>query len=132
MATEWGAFGDRHNVESSAIRGQVLAQTGAPDDPTTFRVTVRGLNQNCACPELSTTERMRRGSVAWATQINIAAPPEGDAASDAVAELSPRDARSEGQRLLSFLDDEVEGIVGLVRAVLPPERVGAIGHHEVG
>ena len=48
---------------------------------------------------------------------------------DAVADRSPRDALSEGQRLLSFLDDEV--VVGLVRAVLPPERVGAIDHLEV-
>ena len=64
-------------------------------------------------------------------QKKLAAPPEGDAARDAVADRSPRDARSEVQRLLSFLDDEVEDVVGLVRAVLPPERVGAIGHHEV-
>ena len=46
------AFWDRHNVESSAIRGQLLAQTRARDAPTNCRLAVRGLNQNCACPEL--------------------------------------------------------------------------------
>ncbi len=40
-------------MQSSAIRGQVLAQTRARHDPTNFRLAVRGLNQNCACPELS-------------------------------------------------------------------------------
>jgi len=31
---------------------KALAQTRARDDPTTFRLAVRGSNQNCACPEL--------------------------------------------------------------------------------
>jgi len=48
-----GGVWDRHIVESSAIRGQALAQTRARHDPTNFRLAVRGSNQNCACPELS-------------------------------------------------------------------------------